>query len=263
MIMQLDDFGGDHFAARGPATPWGLYGGQIVAQALCAASSTVEGADLVPNSVRASFISRGDSSADVSYRVERNRDGRSISNRHVRAEQDGATVLTADCTFHRGERGALVAQPMPLVDGPHTVADSGWAEGIERRELVATYGAFHAWVRVSADLLGAAPSPILQRCWLAYVSDDFPADVVVGAHPDNDGSPAWIESSFIASLDHSIWFHDTPSMSEWTLFSLTCQRVAEGRGLAIGQVFTERGQHVASLAQELLIRRSRAPIAAE
>jgi acyl-CoA thioesterase len=71
MIMQLDDLGGDHSAARGPVPVSGLYGGQIGAQALCAASSTVDGADLVPNSVRASFISRGDSSADVSDRAER------------------------------------------------------------------------------------------------------------------------------------------------------------------------------------------------
>jgi acyl-CoA thioesterase len=71
MVMQLDDFGGDHFTARGPVTASGMYGSQIVTQVLCAASSTVEGANLVPNSVRASFISRWVSLADVSERVER------------------------------------------------------------------------------------------------------------------------------------------------------------------------------------------------
>ena len=42
-MVELEAHGPDTFVAQGPSYPWGgLYGGQIVAQALRAAAATVE-----------------------------------------------------------------------------------------------------------------------------------------------------------------------------------------------------------------------------
>jgi acyl-CoA thioesterase-2 len=39
----------------------------------------------------------------------------------------------------------------------------------------------------------------------------------------------------------------------------SCQGLLSSRGLAVGQVFTAEGVHVATVAQEVLMRRRRSP----
>ncbi|MFM7069445.1 MAG: acyl-CoA thioesterase domain-containing protein, partial [Actinomycetes bacterium] len=58
-ILTLADHGPDVMVGIGPQYPWGgLYGGQIVAQALRSAAATVS-EELVVHSLRADFIRRG------------------------------------------------------------------------------------------------------------------------------------------------------------------------------------------------------------
>ena len=59
---------------------------------------------------------------------------------------------------------------------------------------------------------------------------------------------------FLASLDHSIWFHRPVKADEWHLHDFTCHSYGGGRGLAIGHVFSPDGVHVATVAQEVLLR---------
>ena len=59
-MMQLEEHGPDVYVGVGPDYPWGgLYGGQIVAQALRAAAATVEDRFRV-HSLHAYFVRRGD-----------------------------------------------------------------------------------------------------------------------------------------------------------------------------------------------------------
>ena len=98
-----------------------------------------------------------------------------------------------------------------------------------------------------------AGDDLLRRCWLAYLSDDLPCDAVVRAHPRRaaiDGA----EDRFIASLDHSVWFHATPHVEQWHLYDVTCLAYGGGRGLALGHAFDADGTHVATFAQEALVR---------
>jgi diguanylate cyclase (GGDEF)-like protein len=61
-LFTLEPHGPDTFVGAGPRYPWGgLYGGQIVAQALRAAAATVD-PELAVHSLRAYFIRRGDAS---------------------------------------------------------------------------------------------------------------------------------------------------------------------------------------------------------
>ena len=75
-ILDLSNHGADTFVGKGPQYPWGgLYGGQIVAQALKAAALTIDPAFSV-HSLRAYFIRRGDHDEPVRYEVDRIRNGR-------------------------------------------------------------------------------------------------------------------------------------------------------------------------------------------
>jgi acyl-CoA thioesterase-2 len=72
-----------------------------------------------------------------------------------------------------------------------------------------------------------------------------------------DADPTARESAFCASLDHTIWFHGRLSADRWHLYDFTCVHFVGGRGLALGHVFADDGAHVATVAQEVLVRDGR------
>jgi acyl-CoA thioesterase-2 len=57
-----------------------------------------------------------------------------------------------------------------------------------------------------------------------------------------------------ASLDHAIWFHRPAPADEWQLHEFRSHGLNGGRGLSIGEVFAADGTHVATVAQEALLR---------
>ena len=59
-----------------------VFGGQVLGQALTAASRTIPD-DRVVHSLHAYFLRRGDFNAPIVYEVDRSRDGQSFSNRRV------------------------------------------------------------------------------------------------------------------------------------------------------------------------------------
>ena len=63
-----------------------LYGGQVAAQCLLAAAATVEG-NRLPHSFHGYFLRAGRVDVPVILEVDRDRDGRSFSARHVVAVQ--------------------------------------------------------------------------------------------------------------------------------------------------------------------------------
>jgi acyl-CoA thioesterase II len=116
-------------------------------------------------------------------------------------------------------------------------------------------------MRVNAELGDPADpdSQLLHRCWFAYVSDDLPTDSVIRAHPIA-GEVADDEHDvlFCASLDHTIWFHRPLRADRWHLHDFACHHYVGGRGLSIGHIFGDDGVHVATVAQEVLVRDTRA-----
>jgi acyl-CoA thioesterase II len=118
-MFDLQSHGPDTFVGEGPRYPsGGLYGGQIVAQALRTAAFTVD-TEFAPHSIRAQFIRGGDHTEPVRYEVDRIRNGRSFLTRRVVARQAVGAILNAECSFQRSERSAsMQAVEMPPVPGP-------------------------------------------------------------------------------------------------------------------------------------------------
>ena len=90
------------------------------------------------------------------------------------------------------------------------------------------------------------------------MSDDLPTDAVVAVqNPDLAGQ--WADQSFwSASLDHAIWFHRPVRADQWHLEEFTCHGLMNSRGLSVGHVFDQRGTHLATISQEVLLRSTRA-----
>ena len=270
-LFELSPHGVDVHVGTGPQYPWGgLYGGQIVAQALRAAALSVD-PDLEPHSIRAYFIRRGDHTEPIRYEVDRIRNGRSFGTRRVVARQAIGAILNAESSFQRPEPATAVQTvTMPEVPPPEEVEQDSWTERFDRAFVPVDAvsgpgrdgrGRVVAWARV-ASALGDPADPaaqLLHRCWLAYISDDFPTDAAIRAHPvfaPLQGEDA----TFVASLDHTIWFHRPLAADRWHLYDFSCVSFVGGRGLAVGYVFAPDGEHVATVAQEVLVRDTRAPI---
>lgn len=250
-IMRLSEHGPDTFVASGPRYPWGgLYGGQIVAQALRAAAATVP-SQYVVHSLHAYFIRLGDASEPIRLEVDRLRNGRSFATRRVVARQAVGAILNLDASFQipEPEAAALQTERMPDVAKPETLPNDGWSPIIDRR-FVDGRSSANAWMRLAENL---GDDQVLHQCGLAYLSDDLPTDAIVSCHPER--KPGSDEPAFWnASLDHAIWFHRPIRADEPLLFSFSCHGLINSRGLSIGAVFAQDGRHLATVSQEVLTR---------
>lgn len=249
-----------------------VFGGQVLGQALTAASYTVEGREA--HSLHAYFLRPGDVNAPIVYEVDRARDGRSFSNRRVVAIQHGRAIFNMTASFQIPERGLEHQAAMPEVPGPDGLADVREipddilrvvpekmhrfltherpfeirpVEPIQILMPRAAEPKRHIWLKAVAPL----PDDLhLHRNLLAYVSDYQLVGTATLPH----------EVSFVAgnlqmaSLDHAMWFHQAFRIDEWLLYVMESPSASGGRGLALGRFFTADGKLIASTAQEGLIR---------
>ena len=264
-ILDLSNHGADTFVGKGPQYPWGgLYGGQIVAQALKAAALTIDPAFSV-HSLRAYFIRRGDHDEPVRYEVDRIRNGRTFCTRRVVARQAIGAILNLEASFQADE----VTETIQTVDfpggtpAPGSLKPDSWTPVFDRRSIDVSVldrngragaGRAAAWMRVADPV----DDPLSHACGLSYLSDDLPTDAVVRAHPLGQlpEEVRW-QSMFSASLDHAIWFHRPMAVDQWHLHDFSCLHYGSGRGLTLGHIFSQDGEHVATVAQEVLLRDNR------
>jgi len=257
-LFDLQSHGPDTYVGQGPQYPWGgLFGGQIVAQSLRAAAATVE-PNLMVHSLRSYFIRRGDHTEPIRFEVDRIRNGRSFATRRVVARQAVGAILNLEASFHVAEQteDVQLMQFDTSLPGPDEVESDAWTDTFDRRTVRGLPGGrLPVWMKVS----GALPADeLLHRCWLAYMSDDVPIDSMREGHPVFS-QPDGHKLAMSASLDHTIWFHRPVRADQWHVYDFTPHTYQGARGLAIGHVFSQAGVHVATVAQEGLVRHAREP----
>jgi acyl-CoA thioesterase-2 len=249
-LLALEPHGPDTWIGSGPSYPWGgLYGGQIVAQGLMAASHSVP-EEFAVHSLHAYFIRRGDASAPIRFEVDRIRDGRSFFTRRVVARQSTGAILNMSASFQLAEAGAE-AQTIELPDAPppESLKPDSWSPIFDRRQvqLAPDSGRGQAWFRLLHEV---GDQPGRHACALAYASDDMPMDAVIAVHPER----ITMKDVWATSLDHAIWFHRPLRAEDWHLYDFAVHWLGGGRGLTLGHIFTRGGEHIATVAQELLVR---------
>ena len=255
-LFELQSHGADTFVGHGPEYPWGgLYGGQIVAQALRAAAQTVE-PQFITHSLRAYFIRRGDHREPVRYEVDRIRNGRSFVTRRVVARQAVGAILNLEASFQTDEPSAAVQTvAMPDVPGPEELVQDSWLDRFVRRDVPASAfddgahigsGRVVRWVKLNARLgdLDDPNAALDHLCWTAFMSDDVPSDAVIRSHPS--GGTDDHEQFYGASLDHTMWFHRPFRVDEWLRFEQDSPVSDHSRGFARCAFHTREGVRVAS-----------------
>src|SRR5882757_4288565 len=249
-----------------------VFGGQVLGQALTAASATITGR--VVHSLHAYFLRRGDFNAPIVYQVDRSLDGHSFSNRRVVAIQHGEQIFNMAASFQVEESGFDHQVEMPQVPLPDALPDSSRPppELLERlpermRRFFEQPRPFEFRSVQPIDYLRsrrAAPTrqiwfravgrlpddEKLHRCLLAYVSDYFLLDTATLPH----GTSFPHSSIVMASIDHAMWFHRPLRVDEWLLYAVESPSASGARGFARAGLFGLDGRLVASTAQEGLVR---------
>lgn len=239
-----------------PATTDGpprLFGGQVAAQALLAASHTV-GADRPAHSMHGYFILPGRLGVPITFHVDRTRDGRSFSTRHVTARQDGVAIFELLASFQAPEPGIdYQAEPPTIGAVPDDTVEPffpmSFARQLDVRPLSppAEDGGWRIhpyWVKTTQPV---GDDPLLNIAVLTYVSD---LALMAGARAPG----TWVPMAAAASVDHAVWFHRIPAVDEWLLFSTETVANIGTRGLVRGSIHTADGVLVATVTQEALLR---------
>ncbi len=248
-----------------------VFGGQVLGQALMAASRTVDAARAV-HSLHSYFLRRGDFNAPIVYEVDRSLDGSSFTNRRVVAIQHGKQIFHLSASFQVEEPGPDHQVAAPAVTPPEELPDLTatvrkrleempdharrfWERNrpFEFRSVEAVEDGTprpavrHVWFR----LAGRCPDDaVLHRCLLAYVSDFHLLETATFPH----GLSFRTGDVLLASVDHGMWYHRPFRIDDWLLYALISPSSSGARGMAFGRIFDRAGHLVASTAQEGLMR---------
>lgn len=249
-----------------------IFGGQVIAQALMAAYRTVE--DRICHSLHCYFIRPGDPNVPILFQVERARDGKSFATRRVAAIQHGEQIFNLAASFQTPEDGFEHQLTMPDAPAPLTVTD----DYEERKRLAANLPprAAAGFLRPMAIQLRSVDPQSLshpkilpgrQQVWMKStdpVDDDVAFNQAVLAYASDMSllgtsmrphGIVWTTPGFqSASLDHAIWFHRHSRFDGWHLYDQDSPNAHGARGFIRGEIYSEDGTLIASVAQEGLIR---------
>lgn len=273
-LIELEKLDENLFRGQNFPVLWGtVFGGQVLAQSLNAARRTVD-PERSLHSMHCYFILPGKLDSAIFYHVDRIRDGNSFTTRRVVAVQNGKPIFNMSCSFQIKEQGFEHNRSMPDVPHHSELKTDLEIFGKQLEALppsIKTYlsnrhfsfkpiKAFNPFERVKDEAC--------QRIWvkcdqpvpdhqafhkeaLAFVSD-FNL-MLTGLMPHRDQFD--FGEILTASLDHAMWFHDDIRVDEWLLFTTESPNASNARGLNFGYFYNEKGDLVASTAQEGLMRK--------
>jgi acyl-CoA thioesterase-2 len=232
-----------------------VFGGQILAQVLAAASAASPGKTV--KSLHVLFPREGDTAKPMRYRVEPLQDGRTFGTTSVVATQDGKVIAAALVSVHVDEDGlrrsdapppvgppdAATAQDVPMV--PWEVRVVG---GVDLADRAAGPPRLEWWMRAPA--LG--DSRVDHQALLAHATDL----TVIGTALRPFEGVSQADSTVTlhtAVTSHTLWFHQPFRLDDWLLVVQHSPVVAHGRAYGRGDVFAG-DEVVASFAQESMVR---------
>ncbi|KAG9314580.1 hypothetical protein JVU11DRAFT_5382 [Chiua virens] len=275
-----------------PVRARGVFGGQVISQAIVSATNCVDPAF----GLHCYFLLSASPAVPIIYYVERLRDGRSYSTRSVKAVQNGKIIFHLLCSFHVPEPWQPLHQ-WPMPSGVPNLEDCELEEDLFRRvaardglnekmkEIYLNYATERAtgptavrraartesdehgsltsmwWMQARTGKSEAYEAPY-QKCILAYMSDlNF---ITVAAETlklvrYSKGPDALAMSS---TLDHSIWYYDDEFRCEdGLLYVVVCPRAGDGRGAVHGRFSSSRPTSPPSLPPPGLLKNPSAALA--
>ena len=245
-----------------------IFGGQVIAQAMVAAARTVD-PDKHVHSLHAYFLRGGDETKPLHFRVHRDFDGRSFSNRRVVVRQDDKVIFNLTASFQLPTEGLSHQVSMPdllppeeCVDFTDTLAadpsisDERFAYMARRRPFEmrsyrppasAKATQHYQWFRVAAPI---GDDQLIHRAFLAFASDMGLLSSAMLPHGITWTTPGL----FSTSLDHAMWFHGDIRVDDWFVYVMDSDWTGGSRGINRGLIYRQDGTLIASAMQEGLLR---------
>ncbi len=245
-----------------------IFGGQVIAQAIVAADRTVD-AEKNIHSLHSYFLRAGDETKPLHFRVHRDFDGRSISNRRVVVRQNDKVIFNLTASFQKPAEGLEHQIKMPDILPPEQCMSAMEQiarnpqvpdEYIERMSMPRPFDVRsvrpegkcqearqYQWLKTVAPL---PDDPLIHRATLAFASDMGLLSTSMIPHGLHWTTPGL----FSTSLDHAMWFHDDFRADQWICYVMDSDWTGHTRGLNRGSLYTQDGILVASAVQEGMIR---------
>ncbi|EER34651.1 conserved hypothetical protein [Candida tropicalis MYA-3404] len=236
----------------------GVYGGNFCAQAVLVG---IESAPVgyTPHSIHSYFIRGGDPDIPVEWEVEIISNGKSFSNRIVKGIQHGNVVYVAAVSLTK--RNSAGSKDDFTYDTPpdETVKTYSNAE-------LDTYYQSSLFIEVknypkqlhshqisysvkwgeTNDAWKNVSQPY-QFVGLAAISDVLDLGQILR------NLDIHLDPKFNVSLDHTVFFHGTDfDITKWSTTTIRLSKLAHGRALIEGEVYSDTGRHIASIVQERL-----------
>lgn len=234
-----------------------VFGGQILAQSVVAATEAVTGKEV--STLHQVFARGASPAAPLDLTVDVVHEGRGFATVTVGMGQGGRACATATALLHVPDADLIRHQPpMPDAGTPDdwpTRNPGSWWE-----VRIATDGDFAdpeqtgpaelpVWVRVP----GAPDDPTLNQALLAYVTDGFLIGTAMRPHPGIGQAQAH-RTVATTVLAHTITFHEPLSIGDWVLLAHESPYAGRGRAYGRAHAFTADGRCVASFTQTAMIR---------
>ncbi|MGN2637747.1 acyl-CoA thioesterase [Nocardia takedensis] len=233
-------------------------GTQVLAQAIVAAARRLEGKSI--RSARAVFARAVLVGQPVELDIDVVHEGRSMATAVITAAQGGkrcvvvtvlADVPTADVIRHHLAR--------PEIGTPATANDAVMPMAGRQVRLVGVTDVnspdevgppeLHAWLHY--DPIPARDE--LAKALLAYFTGHLGISTTMRAHPGIGTAQAHLTVS-TAPVTVDVTFHEPVAWDGWLLYTHESTQVGAGMSYVRGTIHTERGELLASFAQEGLIR---------
>ncbi len=270
------------FTAVTQPCPWPkAYGGDLVAAAAAAAMRSVTDGKTL-HSMHSYFLRPADIGAQVRYEVELLRDGRGYSTRQVRGYQNGKPLYVCLANFAAGEpSGSFQAEFTSGLPDPDQLPSSAeYLAGRSGGSMTEVSKAY--WSGGRSFDMRHVPGPVYlavegervphQAVWIKPFDPLRPVDGLTDAQRDLAALAymcdytilepilrvldlPWAQPGLVtASLDHAMWFHREAPVDDWLLYLQEAVAADSGRGLGTGRFLTRDHRHLATVAQEGMIR---------
>lgn len=229
-----------------------LFGGQLLAQFVRVARLVCP--DRAVKSVHVLFPRAGHAEEPVRYEVQRHHTGSSFATLAIVARQTPGVLATASVSMHSAEDGRdhqTVAEVPAVLAAEHRVElgllpwETRSTTDLDSREV--NPPELELWMRTPPV------SQELAQPLAAYATDL----TLIGTalRPVEGVSQRDSGTAFTSAVtSHTLWFHRPFRTDDWLLLRQHSPILAHGRCFGRGDILAERGELVASYAQEALLR---------
>ncbi|KAJ7169557.1 hypothetical protein C8R46DRAFT_1162371 [Mycena filopes] len=296
--LEVERFEVDLFRSKTLWTPTrarGVFGGQVISQALVSATNSVDPAFGL-HSLHCYFLSSASASTPIVYLVERLRDGRTTGRiifmmlcsfqkpepwQPERAWRMPAAPPPEECQLEEDRYTALlqkkdvhpkIQQIYRDIIGERSRSPIAVKAAVENDTSMPGMSRMMFWMQARDIPEYEAP---FQKCILGYISDLYllsAASRALGLERFSKGPNA---TSMTSTIDHSICFYnDTFNCGDWLLYvvrihspllprhsidflQMASPSAGSGRAIVYGQLYTRTGTLIAVTTQEGVVRADR------